>query len=190
MNYEGLNDTQLWKLISADDRKAFGYSFNLYSKDLFRYGQKFTSARQVVEDAIQDVFLDLWHKRKTTSIDTSIKFYLFTAFRREIIRKLSRFRLQEPMDYFAPDHLLEASHMEGIILQQGKNESNQKLYKAIKNLSERQREAVYLRFFADLTYKEISDMMGISVEALYNLIFKSIKLLKESLRERVHYQTK
>ncbi|AGA77593.1 RNA polymerase sigma factor [Echinicola vietnamensis] len=190
MNYEGLNDTQLWKLISADDRKAFGYSFTLYSKDLFRYGQKFTGARQVVEDSIQDVFLDLWHKRKTTNIEQSIKFYLFTAFRREIIRKLSKLRQQEPMDYFAPEQLLEASHMEGIILQQGKNESNQQLYKAIRNLSERQREAVYLRFFANLNYKEISGMMGISVEALYNLIFKSIKILKESLRESVQYQTK
>ncbi|QDH78221.1 sigma-70 family RNA polymerase sigma factor [Echinicola soli] len=190
MNYEGLNDTQIWKLISADDRKAFGYSFKLYAKALFRYGQKFTSARQVVEDAIQDVFLDLWNKRKTTNIDQSIKFYLFTAFRREIIRKLSRLRMQEPMDYFTPEHLLEASYMEGLIVQQGKNESNQKLYKAIRNLSERQREAVYLRYFANLTYKEISGMMGISVEALYNLIFKSIKVLKASLRESVQYQTK
>ncbi|WP_162633203.1 RNA polymerase sigma factor [Echinicola strongylocentroti] len=190
MNYEGLNDKQLWKLISADDRKAFGYSFNLYSKDLFRYGQKFTTARQVVEDVIQDVFLDLWNKRKTTSIDQSIKFYLFTAFRREIIRKLSRLRVQEPMDYFASGHMMEDSYLEGVIAQQGEIESNQKLYRAIRNLSERQREAVYLRYFANLTYKEISGMMGISVEALYNLIFKSIKVLKASMRERVQFQTK
>lgn len=190
MNYEGLNDAQLWKLISADDRQAFGHSFKRYSKELFKYGQRFTGARQVVEDVIQDVYLDLWNKRATTCIEQSIKYYLFTAFRREIIRRLSRLRLQEPMEGFSPEKLLESSYLDGMVSQQGKNESSQRLYSAIRSLSERQREAIYLRYFADLNYNEIAGMMGVSKEALYNLIFKSIKTLKETLRNNVHYQVK
>ncbi|MBD8488583.1 sigma-70 family RNA polymerase sigma factor [Echinicola sp. CAU 1574] len=190
MNYEGLSDGQLWMLISADDRKAFGYSFKLYSKDLFRYGRKFTEAKEVIEDVIQDVYLDLWNKRKGTQIQQSIKFYLFTAFRREIIKRLSKLRKQESMDYFSPEALLEASYLEGLIKQQGERESNQRLHSAILRLSERQREAVYLRYFADLSNQEIAKLMGISVESVYNLIFKSIKLLKGVMVNDVQYQSK
>ncbi|WP_200974918.1 RNA polymerase sigma factor [Echinicola sp. 20G] len=190
MNYEGLNDGQLWILIAADDRKAFGYSFKLYAKDLFRYGRKFTEAKEVIEDVIQDVYLDLWNKRKVTQIQESIKFYLFTAFRREIIRRLTNLRKQESMDAFSPEALLEASYLEGLIKQQGERESNQRLHNAIHSLSERQREAIYLRYFADLRNQEIAKMMGISVESVYNLIFKSIKLLKGTMVDKVQYQTK
>ena len=42
MNYELLEDAQLWQLIASNDRGAFGHSFKLYAKDIFKYGQKFT----------------------------------------------------------------------------------------------------------------------------------------------------
>src|SRR5690554_4123038 len=90
MNYELLEDAQLWQLIASNDRGAFGHSFKLYAKDIFKYGQKFTGSREIIEDVIQDVYLDLWDKRKSTQIKVSIEFYLFTAFRREIIRRLAR----------------------------------------------------------------------------------------------------
>lgn len=183
MNYEVLNDAQLWKLIKSSDRGAFGYSFKLYGKDLFKYGQKITGSREVIEDGIQDVFLDLWNKRKTTDIKTSIKFYLFTAFRREIIRRLSHFRKETSMDSFSSETLLEPSYLDALIKDQYLQDSNEALHKAINLLTERQREAIYLRYFVDLQYEEIAQLMDVQIPSLYNLIFKSIKLLKGSLSE-------
>lgn len=190
MNYETLHDAELWTMIASDDRGAFGYAFKVYSKDLFKYGQKFTGSREVIEDVIQDVYLDLWNKRKTTHIKSSLKFYLFTAFRREVIRRLSSFRQQESIEQFSSAILLESSYLEAVVKKQNLDESTEKLHKAIRLLSERQREAIYLRYFVELKYEEIAELMNVQIPSLYNLIFKSIRILKESLTEKVQYKTK
>ena len=186
MNYEQLNDAQLWQLIASGDRGAFGHSFKLYSKEIFKYGQKFTGSREIIEDAIQDVYLDLWAKRKTTQINDSIKFYLFTAFRRVIIRRLSSLRKEANKETPVSEVQLEPSYLEQLVKKQGFRESNKALHQAIDQLTERQREAVYLRYFTDLQYEEIAQLMEVQIPHVYNLIFKSIKTLKKSLSKQLY----
>jgi DNA-directed RNA polymerase specialized sigma24 family protein len=56
------------------------------------------------------------------------------------------------------------------------------LLQQIKLLSPRQQEALYLRYYSKLNYQEISKIMEISSQAATNLVFKSVKLLKEHLQ--------
>ena len=57
-------------------------------------------------------------------------------------------------------------------------EQSAKLQKALASLSRRQREVVYLRFYQNLSYSEIADLMSMQVESVYNLISKAIGALK------------
>ncbi len=51
---------------------------------LYRYGHKLTTDTQLVEDSIQDMFIELWNSRKRLSDTDSIKYYLFRILRRKI----------------------------------------------------------------------------------------------------------
>ncbi|HSI74509.1 MAG TPA: RNA polymerase sigma factor, partial [Lunatimonas sp.] len=56
-----------------------------------------------------------------------------------------------------------------------------KLSRAIDELPLRQKEAIYLRYLQELTYDEISELMGVQIPSIYNLIFKGVKTLKDVL---------
>ena len=51
----------------------------------------------------------------------------------------------------------------------------------ISKLPPRQQEALYLRYYAQLSYEEISLIMAISIQSVTNLVFKSVRALRENL---------
>jgi RNA polymerase sigma factor (sigma-70 family) len=57
-----------------------------------------------------------------------------------------------------------------------------KLEKALDNLTNRQREAVFLRFFEELTYEEVARLMQITIKALYKIIARALENLREAFR--------
>jgi RNA polymerase sigma factor (sigma-70 family) len=56
-----------------------------------------------------------------------------------------------------------------------------KIKAAVADLSRRQQEIVYLRFFQNLSYEEISDVMDINYQVARNLLYQSIKALRQTL---------
>ena len=59
------------------------------------------------------------------------------------------------------------------------------LAKMINNLSPRQRELIYLRYYNDLSPQEIADMLEISYRAVVNTLYKAmVKLRKDKDRLR------
>jgi RNA polymerase sigma-70 factor (ECF subfamily) len=55
------------------------------------------------------------------------------------------------------------------------------LKNAVKRLSDRQREVVYLKFYEGFTNDEIAGVMEIKKQSVYNLIFESLRKLEEYL---------
>src|SRR5690349_5954376 len=68
------------------DKAAFASIYKEYVRSLLSYGYKVTSNRSLIEDSIQDLFVELWQNRERISETTSIKFYLFQALRYKINR--------------------------------------------------------------------------------------------------------
>ena len=56
------------------------------------------------------------------------------------------------------------------------------LQRCIKALTRRQREALFLRFFNDLSYHEVAAIMEIRVDSVYNIISKAIDILRRKMR--------
>jgi RNA polymerase sigma factor (sigma-70 family) len=178
MTYSNLQDRQLWELVMAGDKRAFGQLFKMYSKDLFKYGQKFTNDKSEIEDVIQEVYMDLWSRRQKTLIKSSIKFYLLKGFRREIIRRIKAKKKAEILDN---DFFITPSHQEGMIQQESLEESSLCLHHAISNLPERQREVIFLRYYQGLENHEIASLMEMTIPSAYNLVSRALKVLKAKL---------
>ncbi|MFC4873834.1 RNA polymerase sigma factor [Negadavirga shengliensis] len=183
MTYARLDDLKLWDLIVAGDKNAFGFIFKAYSNDLFKYGQKFTRDKACVEDVIQEVYLDLWQRRKSTAIRSSIKFYLLKSFRREIVRRIRQ--EHKSVGEVDSDFLREPSHLEHLFTQQVDDENRNRILAAIELLSDRQREAVYLKYYMGLGNDEIAHLMNMTVPSAYNLVFRALKCLKQQINNSV-----
>ncbi|MEX2594035.1 MAG: sigma-70 family RNA polymerase sigma factor [Anditalea sp.] len=181
MKYNTLEETELWHLIAKGNQNAFAYIYTTYSKDMYKYGHKFTQETELIEDVIQDVYVHIWELRNSLTVKKSIKFYLFSSFRRELIKRINASYESETLEDYHSNISWQASFQEILLENQITLESSKKVTQALENLSARQKEAIFLRYIQDLSYEEISALMEIQVPSLYNLIFKGIKTMKEFL---------
>lgn len=187
MDYASLNDADLWALVVAGNKKAYAHIYNSYSPDMLRYGLKFTSDFQLIEDVMHDLLVRVWEKKDKIQIAASIKLYLLASFRRDIVRELNASMNYRTLEYGHQDIAWEASFLELLIEKQIYLESDEKIKNSLSSLSVRQKEAIYLRYVERLTYEEISEMMQIKTQSAYNLVFRSIQFLKDQLKDINYY---
>jgi RNA polymerase sigma factor (sigma-70 family) len=179
---EHLDDTALWTAFRKGDEKALVSIFDRFTRLLYNYGYKIVGEEEVVKDAIQDLFIELWKNREHLGDTTSIKFYLFKSLRRKLIRISTKNR-RSIMVRFHPGHEQESLPSPEFLLiaEQTSIEDREKIMKLLNTLTKRQREAIFLRYFEELSYDKIAAIMEMSKQAVYNLVSKSIEQLKNAL---------
>ena len=81
-----MNDLALWKAFKSGDEKAFMTIFDRSTKPMYNYGCKVIGDGELVKDAIQELFIEVWQTRSRLRDTDSIKFYLFKCLRRKLIK--------------------------------------------------------------------------------------------------------
>lgn len=175
------NDKILWEQIAQDNESAFRAIYNRYFSDLSIYASKFTKETDLIEDCIQQLFIDLWNKRKSIRIEQSIKAYLYVSLRRSVVKKIQKKEKTLSLDFKSDLYLEQKSRQEELISIETKIEESDKLKNAIKQLSARQEEAIFLKFYKKLEYPEIAAIMNIKIPATYKLISSGLQRLKENM---------
>jgi len=107
--------------------------------------------------------------------------------RRDVIKKINKDRKKNDMNQVDPDFLMDSSVQELLLENQIILESDQNVRKAINKLSDRQREAVFLKYMEGMSYEEVSGLMDMKVSSLYNLIMKALKNLSDFLANKQTY---
>ncbi|MEM9830666.1 MAG: sigma-70 family RNA polymerase sigma factor [Bacteroidota bacterium] len=177
-----MEDEELWNMLKQGHRDALEKIFRQYVRILYAYGNRFTQDTALVEDCIQDLFQEIWHKRDTLGATDSIKRYLLGALRYGIIRKLRQgASFSSLQDTPSREFQLTLSVEEVLMAEEQTQLERTALQNAILKLTPRQREAVYLRYFQQLSYDEVAKVMHISYQAARNLTYQSLKHLKQYL---------
>ncbi len=176
------SEAYLWTLFKKGDKHAYEQIYRTYACALLCYGRKLCLNEQLVEDSLQDLFIELWNSRERVSNTTSIKFYLFRALRYKIQRNRSKsFDLES--DSVRPFMVLSSpSHEEAIIEREGASSQTRHINELLENLPERQREAIMLRYFHDFSNEEISGIMGIQYNSVCKFIRAALKNLKDCVK--------
>jgi len=173
-------DKTLWKAFKQGDSDAFTMLYQKHVRVLYSYGKKLTADEDTVEDAIQDLFIDLWQSREKLADVESPKFYLFRALRRRLHKsQVSQYQLQswdDADDRIHPVSLpMEYEIIEAEISQKQKNELNAWL----KNLPVRQYEVLMLKFYQDFSYEEIALILTINEQSVRNLLQRAVLKLRQ-----------
>lgn len=170
-------DNPDFKQIMTGDIDAYAGLYKEYYKRFYNYGRKFTTNIHLIEDSIQEVFLDLWNRREKLSHVDSPNYYLYSSFRYVLIKKI---RQHDKMVFSeSAEEAFEFSSEHVIVSNELNEELQIKLQKAIKTLTGRQLEAIFLMYYEGLSYKEVAAILNISVKATYKIMARSILALKE-----------
>src|SRR5882672_3461222 len=176
--YEKDCDEVIWGDFRNGDKSAFATLYHRYFKTLVQYGLRVSGDKDLVKDCIHDLFMEIWKNKLNLSTPDSVKAYLISSLQRKVIRQLKKIRTRENGVLQWPTLDFVHSKEDQIISEQRKEEQRRKINIALEALTKRQKEAVYLKFFSNLTYTEIANLMAISTESIYNLVSKAMDNLQ------------
>lgn len=179
----GNTEYELWNAMKAGDESCYMLIYQKYFSLLYSYGSKICSDKEVVKDSIQDLFIDIWKQRTQLSDTDSITYYLFAALKRRIIKELNRQKLLETGTTLHLLHVSDFNSEEFFITEEISDEQKMRISTAMQKLSKKQREVIQLRYFHNLGSDEIAQRLSIKVESAYNLISKSLSLLRKHLKQ-------
>lgn len=172
-------DAALWRAFRAGQREALGVLFDRYAQQLFAYGHHLTSDDEVVKDAIQTVFVHLWARRATLSEVTSVKFYLYSSLKHELLRVVEATRprrralpLADAYEPSAEQLLVNTEHAHVL---------SARLQSSLAQLSGREKEIVNLKYFSNFKIREIAALLQLSEQTVSNLLGRALKKLRKSV---------
>ncbi len=177
---ENSEDRQLWSGLKRSNEKAFAILYRRYVSVLYSYGKKIIRKDEIVEDAIQDLFIDLWQMREKLSDVETARFYLFRSLRRKIHREylMKSMPLKEWEDADEKDLSMSYSLEEEIIALEIARSEKENIEGLLKQLPPRQAEAIMLYYYENFTFNQVSELLGINEQSARNLIQRALDKLR------------
>lgn len=179
------NEYKIWLMLKKDQPESIDLIVTNYYGDLYFYGLKISQDSALVEDCIQEVLVNIWEKRASLEEIFNLKPYLIKSLKRRLIRKLSNLKKEfdqnKDISFASPS--FSFSKEDKIITQQNGEEKRRKLLEALYKLSNRQREIIYLKYYGELNYEEIVEVMALKKQSVHNLLQEAIKSLRTNFFE-------
>src|SRR5579863_422329 len=173
-----------WRSMAEGDKGSFLLMYKTYYQALFCYGFSLSVDRELTKDCIQELFVEIWTTRSSLNKDVeNVRSYLFTWLRRKISRELSRLAKESAFNEATEDSAsIQASYEDLLIAFQQSDEKKEQLRSALSKLTRKQLEIIRLKFFENLSYRAIAERKSITPRTVYNTIYESIRLLRESMK--------
>jgi RNA polymerase sigma factor (sigma-70 family) len=174
-----MDDQQLWLQLKKGDEQALKFIYDEHIDNLGNYARKFSSDSALIEDAIHDLFVLIWNKRETLGMTDSIIKYLCVSLRRDLIRRIQKEQQDVSFDNgLEYKYDFQLTQEDIMVAAEQSTEHSKKLAQGMENLSSRQKEAIYLKFYEEMSYDEICEVMGINYQSVRNLISKGLLELR------------
>lgn len=169
-------EQEVWSNFLKGDQKEFEQLYNDYYEALSSYALRFHQDINFTEEAIQDLFVKLWQNREHLSKPKSVKHYLFKSLRNIIYNKLSVVRHEV---YVGSD--CDIVPFEFNVQQENPDHNRLLVKKLMSELTDRQKEAVYLFYQEDLSHQEVADILKIKVGGTYKLLYRAVDKMREQM---------
>ena len=143
----------------------------MHSKDVYRYAYSLLKNSEDADDVVQDVFMNYLNKSGSFRGKCSIKTWLLVLTRNQCynVIKARNIRQTQPI--------------EDVILGSDINyvENKLNIEDALKTLTTEENEIIFLREYSGFSYKEISQILEISVDNVKVRLFRAKQKLRKAL---------
>lgn len=179
--YSSYNDQQLFALLQQDDERAFRELYERYWDKLLAQAFIRLKSTQEAEEIIQEVFLQLWRRRKTTLLKNTFHTYIAAAVKYEIFHRIARIEKEAA----SRQQLLHALPLqENSTLELSNYEMlRAKIEKTVQLLPEKCRLVFRLSREAGFSEKQIAEQLNIAPKTVEAHMSKALKSLRLSLRQ-------
>ena len=166
--------------LQQHDEKALEFLMRQYYTSIYNYASKFSKDTALVSDCIQEVFISLWQRRESATSILSLKYYLLRAVKNKLLKALHSSQRKAELGNAENGYefLQEFSIEKQIIDKQISEEKAERVRQALKKLSKKQQEIIYLKYYQHLDYGQIADLMSINRQSVYNLLHEAIQRLR------------
>jgi RNA polymerase sigma-70 factor (ECF subfamily) len=178
--HKSLDEVLISKL-KLGDYSAFSCIFSAYYKDLVLFASRYTHDYYDAEEIVQDIFVKLWDEHKLVSIERSLKSFLLKSVQNKCIDWCRHKKIKQTYcEYIMETSLLHVDDTENYILY---SELHKEVEYAIKQLPDQISEVYCMNRYQGRKYKEIADILNVSVRTVEVRIGKALCLLRKHLKE-------
>jgi RNA polymerase sigma-70 factor (family 1) len=171
--------TVLIEEINNNNESSFRIFYTHYFPRLFRVAHFYLRNNENAEEVVMDVFIKIWNNRKKLSDITNLDNYTFTMVKNHSLNFLKKNRIaSDDLEEYHTTTLIEYLEPEKLFL--GKELANE-LQKAISNLPPRCQLIFRMVREDGMKYKEVADILNISLKAVENQLQIASKRIRPSL---------
>lgn len=180
-----IDDKVVWQGLKAGNKNCFNSLFRKYYSELYYYGIKILPEPEIVKESIQEVFMRIWETRDRLASVENVKSYLIVSVKRMILVQKGKTSGSSHVEIGLAENYsfyFEVNEFEKH--DEIPEEVREMILSGINSLTRKQRELIMLYFYHELSYAEISTVLEISVQAVRNLMYRTLIHLRESLGEK------
>jgi len=173
--------TQLLAQVRAGDSDAWGELYRQYAPAIFRFCRRVLPAREDAEDATTEVFMKVRQKLGTYDSSRPFTAWLYKVASNHCWDTLRRRRIRQdletgdvetlPLEHPDPGQLerLQAEH------------TSKEVRTGLAKLPDRARMALVLRYYAEMSYEEIAEALGVRQAFVGVLLLRARHQLRDAM---------
>ena len=167
--------------ISAGDEQSFELLYNEYNKRLLSFAKLIVKSKELAEEIVEDVFVKLWCNRETIPAINGLRLYLYTATKNHSLNTLAKKSNRittSSIELLELDFYTSFSDPHDQLIT---SEMMKKMQMAIEELPDRCKLIFKLVREDGLKYKEVSEILDISVNTIDNQMAIAVKRICSAL---------
>jgi RNA polymerase sigma-70 factor (ECF subfamily) len=173
-------DVELMLRVQQGDERAFEELVLKHTRGVLNLVYRYLGDASRAEDVAQDVFVKVYRARKKYEPKAKFTTWLYRIAVNHCLNEI-RSRRNQPAGASPIDELIEEPAAENPDTRMSQMELRRAVKAAIDALPENQRMAVILARYQEMSYEQISETMGMSLEAVKSVLFRAKENLKQSL---------
>ncbi len=177
-----MNEEKVWlEQARQGDKAAFGKLIEAYQTPVFNLAYRMLNNAREAEEAAQEAFIRAWTKLDSYNPEHKFSTWLLSITSNyciDLIRKRRAILLSidEPL---APHPALMSEKSKDPEVQVEQNEQQELVQSLLQQLPEDYRQAVILRYWYEMSYEEIAQVMNTTVSAIKSRLFRARRQLAE-----------
>lgn len=177
-----MGDKEIMNLFNAGDReKAFKEIVDSYSERLYWHVRRFLCSHEDTDDLLQEIFIKIWSALPSFRGDSQLYTWIYRIATNEALNFLGKQKVRAALQFESltakmEDKIDEDPWFNGDQMQRD-------LMKAIQKLPQKQRTVFTMRWFEDMSYEDISEILGTSVGALKASYHFAVEKIKAELKK-------
>lgn len=174
-----MTDIDLLNKLKEGDREAFRETFYTYYADLVIFSSNILKDRYAAEDIVQDFFVKFWQERRFVSI-VSLKGYLFFSIKNASLNQLRDELSRERRKSGYVNEISKEIYDEYSLYDDAEEKNYDKIKQSIERLPESRRRILVLCYYHNMKYREVVDLLNISINTVKVQMGRALKFIKEN----------